>query len=82
MNDYQISYSQTERVDGKLRSRRVVVANAVSARNGIEAIYKVLRVKFAGQQDLIDALENEARTIGSIKRLTLAGITFQADKVA
>jgi cytoskeletal protein CcmA (bactofilin family) len=81
VNRYEISYSETERIEGKIRSRRVVVSESAEGVNGIEAIKSFLRGRFQGERDLLDALETEARTVGSIKRLTLGGITFQADKI-
>jgi hypothetical protein len=81
MNDYQISYTEFEEVEGQKKLRRVVVSDGTAGRNGIEAIYTFLRARFAGDKDLLEALERDARTVGSIKRLTLGGITFQADKI-
>jgi hypothetical protein len=77
MNRYQISYTDFDADRNEFpHGRTVVVAEAQEARNGIDAIYATLRARGVSRADL-----DTARSVGSNKRLILAGITFTAKKL-
>lgn len=75
MNAFEISYYDWQTVDGRRKLRRVVVGEQ-TARNGIQAIRDLLTARGVTADEMIDA-----RSLGSNKRLTLAGITFEANRV-
>lgn len=76
MNTYDIAYTnfdadRTEHPHGQ----RVVIGTSVVARTGLDAIREALRAKGVDEADIATA-----RTLGSNKRLVIAGITFDARK--
>jgi hypothetical protein len=76
MNSYRITYWDHDQKDEQHpRGRRVEVGTQL-ARNGIESIYSLLRAKGVDEADL-----DQADHVGSIKRLHLFGITFEATKI-
>ena len=82
MNAYRITFTEfnfqaTERDE---RIKTVVVAERQEAKNGIEAIKAALRAKVSPEH-LAD-LDDPRNHYGSNKRLVLAGITFEARKIA
>lgn len=76
MNFYRISYTDFDQVNAAGRKGVRVECGTFEARNAIEAIKTCLRSKGISDEDIATG-----RSVGSTKRLTLAGITFQGDKV-
>ena len=81
MNSYEISFTESNpnRAPGEPYARRVVVGTQQS-KNGIQAIRDLLRERFGNDMTLLLVLA-EGRSIGSNKRLVVAGITFEAKKL-
>jgi hypothetical protein len=75
MNTFEITYYDWQTIDGRRKLRRHVVGQQ-TARNGIAAIRALLEARGVTADEMSDA-----RSLGSNKRLTLAGITFEANKV-
>lgn len=75
MNRYRITFTNFD-AEKDRGFEIVVVAEAQEAKNGLDAIRAALRKRGVTETDIL-----EARTIGSNKRLTLYGITFEANKL-
>ncbi len=76
MNSYRVTYWDSDARDEQHPRGRMAVVGTQIARNGIESIYALLRAKGVDEQDLATA-----SSVGSRKRLILAGITFEANKI-
>lgn len=76
MNAYEISYRDSDAPKDEFPFGRRVVVGTELAKNGIEAIYALLRRRGVEESDL-----TEARHVGSIKRVYLFGISFEAKKI-
>lgn len=75
MNSYEISFYDLDAPRDEFPGGKRVVVGTFEAKNGIEAIKVALRARGL-DEDLIA----QGRSIGSNKRLVLAGISFEANK--
>lgn len=80
MQTYEISYTEFIPDSSPMKSRRIVVGQS-SAKNGIEAIKSLLRERLAADPEMLAEIE-VASSVGSNKRVILAGIVFEARKLS
>lgn len=76
MNTYEISYTEFPKdADGRItgKAKRIVVGT-IKAKNGIAAITELLQARVENFDP------DDLRTLGSNKRGTMFGITFEANK--